>query len=333
MTAAATAIAPATMRAIAFTAKERAELVDWPLDPAPLGPDEVAGRTLVTLASPGTELNGYIAERTKPGLSGYASVFVIDAVGSAVRDRKVGDIVFFPGAHLARQRGRAEATVPVPAGLDPAVAVFCRLMGVSWSTLITTTARPPDRVLVTGLGPVGNLAAQVFAAAGYRVTAIDPVAARRELAQGHGLADVRAAVPLDEAGFAGSVQIAVECSGHEAAVLDCCKVVRKRGEVAMIGVPWRRRSDLHAFDLLHAVFHRYIVLRSGWEWEVPHQPRDFAVGSIAANYAGALDWLKDGKVRVAGLGQRVAPADCQAVWQDLLHQRGPCPTAVFDWSV
>ncbi len=132
--------------------------------------------------------------------------------------------------------------------------MFCRLMGVSWTTLVTTTARPPDPVVVTGLGPVGNLAAQIFQAAGYAVTAVDPVASRRTLAKQVGLTDVQETVPAIE------VALAVECSGHEQAVLDCCQHVRKRGEVVLVGVPWRKRSELSAFDLLHAVFHRYAVL-------------------------------------------------------------------------
>lgn len=320
-----------SMNAIAFVAKERAELVDWALTPTPLGEQDVTGRTLATLASPGTELNGYIAERTEPGLSGYAAVCEIDEVGSAVVDLKPGDRVFCMGAHASRQRCHQSEAIRIPAGMDPAVAVFARLMGVSWSTLVTTTARPPDRVLVTGLGPVGNLAAQIFSAAGYTVTAVDPVANRRALAQSLGLEDVRESVPTDVAVLGGAIQLAVECSGHERAVIDCCQVAAKRGEVVLVGVPWRKRCDASAFEVLHAVFHRYVVLRSGWEWEVPRQARDFTVGSIQADLAGALRWLREGRVKVDGLAVRARPAEAQQVWQDLLHQRGTCPTAVFDW--
>jgi threonine dehydrogenase-like Zn-dependent dehydrogenase len=317
----------APMRAIAFAAKELAELVDWPLDAAPLRADEVAGRTLATLASPGTELNGYLAERSQPALSGYASVFEIDEVGADVRDLRPGDVVFAMGPHASRQRVHRSMAVPVPRGLEPTVAVFCRLMGVGWSTLTTTIARPPDRVLVTGLGPVGNLAAQVFAAAGYEVTAVDPVATRRDLAARHGLRDLRATAEK----LGDEVALAVECSGHERAVLDAINAVRKRGEVALVGVPWRQRCDLSAHALLHAVFHRYVVVRSGWEWEVPTLPREFACGSIVANWAAGLRWLADGRVRVDGLAARVRPQDAQRVWQDLLHKRGT-PTVVFDWT-
>jgi NADPH:quinone reductase-like Zn-dependent oxidoreductase len=322
-----------TMRAMAFTGRERAEIIDWPVEPSPLGAHEVRGPTLVSLISPGTELAGYRAERTTPALSGYAAVFTVRERGAAVQDLQIGDQVFCMGAHVAEQRCLARDAVRIPAGMDPAVAVFCRLMAVSWSTLVTTTARPPDRVLVTGLGPVGNLAAQIFSAAGYAVTACDPLASRRALARSLGIADVRAGVAPEVSASEplGGVHLAVECSGHERAVIDCCQVVAKRGEVVMVGVPWARRSDANAFEVLHAVFHRYVVLRSGWEWEVPRHAQEFSVGSMAANLAGALCWLQDGRVRVDGLARSVPVAACQEVWQELLTQRAVEPTAVFIW--
>jgi len=321
---------PGTMRAMAFTGATRAELIDWPLDPSPLGAQEVRGPTLVSLISPGTELTGFTAARATPCLSGYAAVFTIAERGSAVQDLQIGERVFCMGNHVAQQRCLARDVVRIPVGIEPAVAVFCRLMAVSWSTLVTTTARPPDRVLVTGLGPVGNLAAQIFSAAGYVVTAIDPLAGRRELALSLGLTDVRATVAGEVPALEG-VQLAVECSGHERAVIDCCQVVAKRGEVVMVGVPWTKRSDASAFDVLHAVFHRYVVLRSGWEWEVPRHAQEFTVGSMAANLAGALRWLHEGRVRVDGLARLAPIVACQEVWQDLLTQCSAHPTAVFEW--
>ena len=319
-----------TMTALAFVGREQAALIDWPVDASPLQADEVRGMTLASLASPGTELNFYAAEREKPVLSGYAAVFSVDEVGSGVTDLKVGDRCLVMGNHVSIQRHRRANVIPLPAGLDPRVAVFARLIGVSWSTLVTTTARPGDRVLVTGLGPVGNLAAQIFSSAGYVVTACDPVPERRVLAGKCGISDVRAEIGPSRQG--DGYQLAVECSGHEAAVIACCKEVRKRGEVALIGVPWRKRTDASAHELLHIVFHRYVVLRSGWEWEVPTHAREFAVGSIMANFAQALRWLESGRIRVDGLATVVHPSQGQAVWQDLLQARYPTPTAIFDWQ-
>ncbi|HYE04157.1 MAG TPA: zinc-binding dehydrogenase [Planctomycetota bacterium] len=327
MTASAQPLA-ATMRAIAFTARERAELIEVPRDASPLGANEVAGTTLVSLASPGTELNAFIAERTDRAICGYAAIFRVDAVGANVADLRPGDLVFCMGNHASQQRHARDSVVAVPAGLDPAVAVFCRLMGVSWSTLITTSARPPAQVLVTGLGPVGNLAAQIFRAAGYRVSAVDPIAERSALARELGIDAVEV---LPREALKDRVDLALDCSGHEQAVLDAIDVVRRGGEAVLIGAPWRQRTDLSAHRLLHAIFHRYVRVRTGWEWEVPMQPQDFARGSIIANLAAALAWLRDGRVRVDGLAERVEAGDAQRAWLDLRHQRG-APTRIFTWS-
>ena len=57
----------------------------------------------------------------------------------------------------------------MPAGIDPVTAVLARLVGVSMPTLMTTAARPGALVAVTGLGPVGYLAAHLFRLSNYEV--------------------------------------------------------------------------------------------------------------------------------------------------------------------
>ncbi len=316
-------------RVIRFIEKERAELIEEEKRSAPLGPSDVAGRSLVSLVSAGTELavyGGYFGKF--PTGSGYATVFEVEETGNEVTDIQPGDRVFSLGNHRLCQRAAREEVVPLPEGLAPERAVLARMMGVSMSTLVTTAARPPDPVLVTGLGMVGLLAAQVFAACGYRVTACDPVAARREAAKGCGLGDVAERVPPRDAGFA----LVLECSGHEAAALEGCRAVKKRGEVVLVGVPWERKSDVPAFDVLSAVFHNYAVLRSGWEWEVPKRPADFRSGSTFANYRAAMEWIAGGRVQVDGLCETRSPRDAQAAYQDLLKGRCDRLSITFDWG-
>jgi len=67
------------------------------------------------------------------------------------------------------------------------------------------------------------------------VHAVDPAAARREAAQWWELSRVHEAVPLDDPSLRGQVGLVVECSGHEQATLDACRMVRKRGEVVLVG--------------------------------------------------------------------------------------------------
>jgi threonine dehydrogenase-like Zn-dependent dehydrogenase len=249
-----------------------------------------------------------------------------------VTSLKPGNIVFGMAGHRSFSRLPAAEAVPVPAGLPLEQAGLARLMGVTMSTLVTTTARPPDPVLICGLGIVGLLGAQVFQAAQYEVVACDPDERRQELARQCGLQRVSAQPPLDDPALAGQIALALECSGHEAATLAAVQMVRKRGEVVLIGVPWVPRAQLSAFDLCHAVFHKYAVLRSGWEWEVPRHETEFRTGSQFGNFARALRWLAEGKVRVEGLYQVFAPADAAQAYRGLLEHSLERPAVVFDWT-
>ncbi len=318
-------------QSICFTAPEQAELIESEIE-TPLNPDEVAGSTLYTLISPGTELAGIYGGSHFPAQPGYAAVFRVESVGQAVGDIREGELRFCMGKHQSYQRVRAADTIPVPDGLAPQLVPFCRLMGVTMTTLQTTLARPPAQVLVTGLGPVGHLCAQVFAAYGYDVLAVDPVSARRQWAIQAGLPRVLEGVPHDDPSIARRIDLHIECSGHEGAALDGCKVVKKKGEIALVGAPWTQKADIQAHEFLREIFFNYVILRSGWEWELPHHPLDFRQGSIFTNFSEALRLLLAGKVVVEGLYQECDPSSCQSVYQDLLHRRANSLFQIFSWQ-
>jgi threonine dehydrogenase-like Zn-dependent dehydrogenase len=204
-------------------------------------------------------------------------------------------------------------------------------MSVTMTTLMTTAARPPELVLVTGLGLVGHLAAKNFARCGYTVYGCDPSESRRAFAQETGIANVLAAAPVEDPAFAGKVALVLECSGHEQAFLDACNIIRKRGEVVQVASPWRQQTDLPAHAIQRAVFFNYVVIRSGWEWELPHHAADFRPYSIYGNLTTALHWLADGSVRVDGLYAMAEPADAQQVYQKLQHGQSERLAVVLDW--
>lgn len=317
---------------IIITQREQAELL--PLEEGARHPNagEVAGPTQASLISAGTELGYAYQGESFPFSPGYAAIFRVEEIGEDVEGFKVGDLALAMGNHRSYQVHGASGVWRVPPELSAGDAAFARLMGVSMSTLVTTTARPPDKTIVTGLGPVGHLAAQIFQACGYTVLGSDPDAGRRELAARGGIKQTVEKLPLDNDVWQGKTALVLECSGHEQATLDACRVVQKRGEVVLIGVPWRRKTELYAHDLLHTVFHQYVVLRSGWEWEVPAHEQDFGVGSIYANIEAALQWLADGKVRVSGLYSVYDPRDCQEAYQSLLKSQEKNLAIVFDWT-
>ena len=125
------------------------------------------------------------------------------------------------------------------------------------------------------------------------------------------------------------VGLGLECSGHEQAVLDLCNVVRVGGEVALIGVPWTPRTSLLAQKVLYALFHNYVNLKAGWEWQMPADP---AIHSNVYHLVAAMRWLAEGKLKVAdGAFRRTPPTDPQKHYQDILHGRLDELTVLFDW--
>jgi threonine dehydrogenase-like Zn-dependent dehydrogenase len=317
--------------AITFTAREQAELLPLPDETVEPAPNEIAGRTLVTLASPGTELNGAYIGQQFPRYPGYAAIFEVERIGSEVTGVAVGDLRFCMGKHRSYQRFPVATTVAVPVGLAPERAVFTRLMGVTMATLSTTVVRPPALVMVTGLGPVGNLGAQIFQACGYQVVVVDPDPTRQELANHVGLTRVYASVPKDDPTIAKQVALQLECSGHEQAAVDGCHVLQQYGELSQIGAPWARRNDATAHELLRLIFFNYLTVRSGWEWQLSEQPTAFRRGSIFDNFAAGLQWLQEGRVRVEGLYELLKPQQAQQAYQDILYRRLTCLAPMFDW--
>lgn len=325
---------------IVIVAKQRFCLAQY--QDAILQPGEIRGRTLCTLVSQGTEL-GWANGDSFPIRPGYAAVFEVQEVGSEVCGIKPGDLRFAMGQHRATQTHPAWQTLPVPKGLAPEIAVIARLLGVTTSTLMTTRARPGDAVVITGAGPVGFLAAQLFHAFGYRVTVVDPDPVRRGQVTASGIADCRASMPLDDSSLLGKVALVVDCSGHEGAVLDGCKMVRRLGEVVLVGVPWRKLTETSAHDLMNAVFFNLVTLRSGWEWQLPIQSKGFvweellegynnAPHSIMGGFVQALEWLAEQRFALAGMFHTASPSDPAALYERIAKREILEPFIVLDWS-
>jgi threonine dehydrogenase-like Zn-dependent dehydrogenase len=254
-----------------------------------------------------------------------------------------GDLRLAMGYHRATQTHDARHTFPLPAGMGPGTAVPARLMGVSMTTLMTTLARPGDRGIITGAGPVGLLAAHLFHLPAYRVTVVAPDPTRRAQLQARGPADLHAAMPPGEPAYQGQVALVVDCSGHEGAAPEGCKIVRRMGEVVLVGVPWRKLSDHSAHDVTHAVFFNHVTLRSGWAWELPMHSRSFlweellegynnAPHSIFGGFERSLQWLAEGRIPPDGLIHRAVPEDPAEICAAILGRQVAEPFILPDWE-
>lgn len=327
---------------VVFPSPGVVELASQSAPDTDLDPTEVLVRTHVTVISPGTELARLAGapltndDRTAtfPRADiGYANIGTVLAAGSELTVRP-GDRVYTMARHssLARVDARRALCLPVPADLADEDAVFARLIHVSMTTLLTTTARGGDAVAVIGLGLIGNLAAQVFAAAGMRVTAVDRSPARREFATKCGLSNVRGPEDLDD--LERQHRLVVDASGSAHALPTAVRLAATGGEIVMIGAPWGGTDNsVPSGAIMGEVFLRFLSIRSGSEWEIPINPEPLAIGSVHQNAATALQWLADGRINVQPLiTHRLPPAAAGAAYRGLRDQPDEYLGVILRWS-
>ena len=198
-------------------------------------------------------------------------------------------------------------------------------------------------MIITGAGPVGICAAHNFRLGGYDVSVVEPDALRREQVKASGIESTFSAMPHDDPDYAKRVRLVVDCSGHESAVLDACNIVAQRGEVVLVGVPWRRFTDLSAHDVMNAVFFNYVNLRSGWEWELPIHSRGFvweellegynnASHSIFSGLEQALKWLAEGRLDVLNLCHNTRPDDPPSLYSAIRNREIQEPFIILNWN-
>lgn len=126
---------------------------------------------------------------------------------------------------------------PVPDSLSDDAAALLEPLSVGLWACRKAQVTAGSRVLVTGAGPVGLVAAQAASALGAAEVTITDVNARRlalarDLGVTHAL-DV-ASEPVGDSGLEPDVLL--ECSGHPAATADAIGAVARAGRVVLVGM-------------------------------------------------------------------------------------------------
>jgi|GEM_PF-1233515 len=317
---------------VRFVAKAKAELTEESFEECELKPNQVFGRTLVSLISSGSERGGYMdyfGGGVYPMETGYAVVMEVIKVGSLVTSVIPGDVVFSSAPHCLYNIVDDDNVVRVLPGMSPEEAVLCRFPAVSMTTLLQTHIKPVEPVVVTGLGIVGLMCAQAFQHCGYTVYAVDPNESRRNFGSKCGLKNLYSTVK--ECPVIGKVGLGMECSGAEQAAIDLLDVLRKGGELSLIGVPWYRGTDTYAHDIFGKIFYGFITVISGWEWSIPLHSKDFLPGSNYGNYEIGMRWIKEGGIVVKDIYETVNPKDCDKVYQAIVNGTCTKTCTIFDW--
>ena len=126
---------------------------------------------------------------------------------------------------------------PVPDALSDDAAALLEPLSVGLWACRRGAVGAGSRVLVTGAGPVGLVAAQLALALGAASVIVTDVNEHRltmaEELGATGAVDV-SSTPVSESGL--EVDVLLECSGHPAATADALRVVAPAGHVVLVGM-------------------------------------------------------------------------------------------------
>ena len=252
---------------------------------------------------------------------GTSGVGVISETGADVRDWQVGDRVFgFMDVSetniIAVDRpadfiwpGFAE---PSPwliwqlGDLDPLDALCFEPAYVAVNSVRDSNVRFGDAVAVVGLGAIGLLTVKVAALAGAEVIfAVDPIAKRRKLAQNYGAHHVidpfacDAALEIKEMTGGGGVDVAIEISGHYAALDTAIRAARFGGTVCQAGAIAGNAAELWLGREFLTNSLRMIVPRGNGAMEFA--PSDYPLWDQYRVFDTIVSMMKQDKLTVPGL--------------------------------
>lgn len=322
-----------TNYSVIFTERQNAQLLTSDFNEIP-DSEEIVGKTLVSIISSGSETGGFMGYGGSDGIypveTGYACIMEVLSVGSQVTSISPGDYVFAKAPHRLYNKAQAADVFPVPKDFPPEKSVICRFPAVSMTSFLQSSIKPTEAVMVCGLGIVGLMCAQVMQHCGYSVYATDPNPRRRLIAAKCGLKHV--AEGPDAFGLPGkSIGIGIDCSGNDFGITGMIPYIRQGGELALVGVPWKRTSDMYAHDLLREIFYSYLHVFSGFEWAIPYHSGDFDPNSNLKSMQTALQWIIEGSLKTDDIYELFAPADCHTLYPEIAANSLEKPCAIFDW--
>jgi len=288
--------------------------------------EDILIQTSASIVSAGTELSiwaGLESWAPLPNTPGYGSVGKVLEVGEAVDHVAPGDLIFTHGPHqkIALAKNYAQK---IPEGLDPKVAAFTRMAGVSITAVMASETKIGDTVAVCGLGLVGNLAAQLFALSGCNVIGIDVSPARLAGMQKCGVQTV-----LD-----GKSDVAEK--GLPSVVESSIDAIAPGGECILLGTP-RGEVQGNLVPLLRSIHlaNQNIQFKGAHEWLFPRyrsQTKDSQV-SIEQNNEKLLRLFADGKLVTAPLLTHVlSPEESPSAYHALRDRDENYLGVVIDWD-
>lgn len=194
---------------------------------------------------------------------GYCNAGRVIAVGGGVTEFKVGDRVASNGSHAEFVCVPKNLVAKVPDNVTDEEASFTVIGSIGLQGIRLLNPQLGETIVVTGLGLIGLIAAQLLKANGCRVIGIDFDEEKVELARSKGIIAINPAKGTDPVKFVqeetnlhGADGVLITASAKTDEVIhQAAEMSRKRGRIVLVGVIGLniRRDDFYKKELTFQV--------------------------------------------------------------------------------
>lgn len=194
---------------------------------------------------------------------GYCNVGTVVAIGKGVTELKVGDRVASNGQHAEFVCVPKNLVAKVPDNVSDEEAAFTVIGSIGLQGIRLLNPQLGETVVVTGLGLIGLIAAQLLKANGCKVIGIDFDEEKIQLAWAKGIVAINPAKGTDPVKFVmeetdqiGADAVLITASAKTNDVIhQAAEMSRKRGRIVLVGVIGLdiRRDDFYKKELTFQV--------------------------------------------------------------------------------
>lgn len=261
---------------------------------------------------------------------GYCNAGEVIGVGAGVTEFRIGDRVISNGHHAEIVSVPKNLVARIPDGVGYEQAAFTVIGAIALQGIRLVQPTFGETVVVTGLGLIGLIAAQLLHANGCRVIGLDFDENKVQLAKSWGIqaynvgnnADPVALV-MHETGGIGADGVLITASAKTNDIISqAARMSRKRGRIVLVGVIGLdiQRSDFFEKELTFQVSCSYGPGRYDEQYE--QKGHDYPIGYVRwtekRNFEAVLQAMATGRLKVDPLITEVVDlADYQTIYGDM----------------
>lgn len=263
---------------------------------------------------------------------GYCNVGRVIAVGDGVTDFKVGDRVASNGPHAEFVSIPKNLVAAIPANVTDEDATFTVIGSIGLQGIRLLNPQIGETIVVTGLGLIGLITAQLLIANGCRVIGIDIDHEKMKLAEKWGVIAVNPKTDdvvkrVESLTGVGADGVIITASAKSDDIISqAARMSRKRGRIILVGVIGLSlsRAEFYEKELSFQVSCSYGPGRydENYEQKGIDYPLPFVRWTEKRNFEAVLFAISNGKLRVNELiTEIVGLEDYQEIYGEIGSKR------------